>query len=202
MTVLDQPAKAVYLANRHPRLSRDEFRDRWIRHSRIGDAVGDSRLQSSVSSLRYCLTVDPSGILESATNEHDGVALLALRSVVSIPTFHAMLSQNEVAYADELRTFERPVEDFTMYTASELLVAGSETDAVVFELARRRVDVGPVEYLRQADRERERQIEQSELVDLGLRRWVRNIAVAPAPRGFSKRAPPPCKGPRRSWWPP
>jgi hypothetical protein len=184
MSLLTQPAKAIYLANRHPRLTREDFRHRWLRHSRIGEVIADSRLQSSVSGLRYCLTADPSGILACATNEHDGVALLALRSVVSIPTFHSMLTQNDVAYADELRTFERPVEDVTVHTASELLVEGSETDVVVLELARRRADVDPAEYLRQADEERERQLEDSRLVELGLRRWVRNVVVAPAPRGF------------------
>jgi hypothetical protein len=184
MTLWSQPAKAIYLANRHPRLSREVFGERWLRHSRIGEVVADLRLQSSVSSLRYCLTVDPAGILDAATNEHDGVALLALRSVLSIPTFHNVLTENDVAYADELRTFERPVEDVTMLTASDLLVEGSETDVVVLELARRRADVGPEEYVRQRDEERARQLEYVGLVEHGLRRWVRNVLVAPAPRGF------------------
>ena len=33
-----QTAKAIYLANRHPRLTRDEFRERWLRHYGVGDA--------------------------------------------------------------------------------------------------------------------------------------------------------------------
>jgi len=176
MTLSTQPAKAVYLANRHPRLTRDGFRDRWLRHGRIGDVVPDPRLQSTISSLRYCLTVDPAGILDTATNEHDGVALLGLRSVLSIPAFHGMLTENDVAYADELRTFERPVEHVMMLTASELVVEGGETDVVVLELARRRADVAPEDLVRQRD--------DVGLVDHGLRRWVRNVLVAPAPRGF------------------
>ena len=178
------PGKLVYLANRHPRLSRSEFRDRWIRHGSVGDAMADSRLESSVSSLRYCLNLDRSDVLPSATNEHDGVALLSLRSVVSIPTVHAMLTQNDIAFADELRTFERPVEEVTMYAASELLVDGSETDVVVLELARRRAGVGPVEFFRQADADREHRLTQTQLVARGLRRWVRNVVIAPAARGF------------------
>ena len=184
MTLASHPAKAIYLANRHPRLSREGFRDRWLRHSRIGEVVPDARLHSSVASLRYCLTVDPTGILAAATNEHDGVALLALRSVLSIPTLHGVLTDNEVAYADELRTFERPVEDVMMFTASELLVEGSETDVVVLELARRRTDVRPEEYLRQLDDEHVGQLEYVGLAEQGLRRCVRNDLVAPAPRGF------------------
>jgi len=150
-----QPAKAIYLANRHPRLTRDEFRDRWLRHSGIGESLADPRLESSVSGLRYCLTVDPSDVLPSASNEHDGVALLSLRGAVVIPTFHAMLTQNDVAYADELRTFERPVEDVTLYAASELVVDGPETSTVVLELARRRPELDPVTYLRRDNDERD-----------------------------------------------
>ena len=96
--------------------------------------------------------------------------------VLSIPAFHGMLTENDVAYADELRTFERPVEHVTMLTASELVVEGDETDVVVLELARRRADVAPEDLVRQRD--------DVGLVDHGLRRWVRNVLVAPAPRGF------------------
>jgi hypothetical protein len=184
MPTLDtQPGKHIYLANRHPRLTRETFAERWRRHSRIGESLADSRLQSSVSSLRYCLTIDPSGILESATEEHDGVGLLALRSIVSIPTVHALLVENEVAFADELRTFERPVEDIGTYTASEAIVEGAETDCVVVDLARRRPDLGPVEYFRQAASHGQAACQR--LVDAGLRRWIRNVTIAPAARGFA-----------------
>ena len=72
-------------------------------------------VRSRSLALRYCLTVDPTGILPGASNEHDGVGLLALRSVVSIPSMHAVLTRNNVAFADELRTFERAVQEVTIY---------------------------------------------------------------------------------------
>lgn len=171
------PAKAVYLANRHPRLSRPEFEDRWQRHSQIGEIAGDPRSFATISTVRYCLTVDPTGILPMGTDEHDGVGLLALRSMASIPLFHEVVSQTDVPYADELRTFERPVQDVTFYVGSELVVEGAETDVVVLELARRRAGVDPVDHLAQ--------IEEARLDAPGLRRMVRNVLVAPAPRGFS-----------------
>ena len=83
MSIVDHPAKAIYLANRHPRLSRSEFRERWLRHSRVGESMAGG--PQPIAGLRYCLTADPAGILPGASNEHDGVGLLALRSVVSIP---------------------------------------------------------------------------------------------------------------------
>ena len=84
MSIVEQPAKAIYLANRHARLTRDEFRERWIAHSRTGELLLAGGPQP-IAGLRYCLTIDPTGLLPGASNEHDGVGLLPLRSVVSIP---------------------------------------------------------------------------------------------------------------------
>ena len=178
MSIVDHPAKAIYLANRHPRLSRSEFRERWIQHSRVGEAM--ARGPQPITGLRYCLAVDPAGVLPGASNEHDGVGLLALRSVVSIPSMHMVLTRNDIALADELRTFERAVEDVTVYAASELVVDGPETEVVVFDYARRRETVDPVEHLRAL----ERHPDDDALLEAGVRRWVRNVAVGAAPRGF------------------
>jgi hypothetical protein len=178
MSIVDHSAKAIYLANRHPRLSREEFRERWLTHSRVGELLSGG--PRPIAGLRYCLTVDPTGLLPGASNEHDGVGLLPLRSVVSIPSAHAVLTRNDVAFADELRTFERAVEEVTVYAASELVVDGAETDVVVLHYARRGEAVDPVEHLRAM----ERQPDDEALLDAGLRRWVRNVAVGGAPRGF------------------
>lgn len=178
MSIVDQPAKAIYLANRHARLTRDEFRARWMTHSRVGELLGGG--PRPIAGLRYCLTVDPTGLVPGASNEHDGVGLLPLRSVVSIPAAHAVLTRNDVAFADELRTFERAVEEVTVYAASELVVQGPETDVVVIEYARRREAVDTVEHLRAI----ERQAGDEALLEAGVRRWVRNVAVGASPRGF------------------
>lgn len=177
------PAKMIYLANRHPRLTRAEFAGRWKRHATIGGSL-DPRIRE-VAALRYCLTHDPASILPSATDEHDGVALLALRSLLSTPAMASLLVENEVAYADELRTFERPVEDFALFTASELLVAGDETPVVVIDLVRRRPELAPNTYFRTDDEARETNLAESGLLELGLRRWVRNALVGTPARGFA-----------------
>jgi hypothetical protein len=147
-------------------------------HSRVGEVLAGG--PQPIAGLRYCLTVDPTDLLPGASNEHDGVGLLALRSVVSIPAMHAVLTRNDVAFADELRAFERPVEDVTVYTASELVVDGPETDVVVLEYARRREAVDAVEHLRAT----QRQADDEALLEAGLRRWVRNVAVGAPARGF------------------
>src|SRR5690606_693966 len=129
----------------------------------------------------------PAGILPAATDEHDGVALLALRGLAVLPALHAMVTGNDIAYADELRAFERPDEHTKWYAVSDLAVDGAETAVAVLELARRRVDVEPFAFARagaDAD-ERERRLALSGLREHGLRRWVHNALCAPGPRGFA-----------------
>lgn len=183
MDIRHVPAKTIYLANRHPRLTRAQFAERWKRHGSIGGSL-DPRIRE-VAALRYCLTHDPADLLPSATDEHDGVALLGLRSLLSTPAMASLLMDNEVAYADELRTFERPVEEFTLFAASELLVAGDETSVVVIDFVRRRPDVPPTTYFRTCDEAREADLTESGLLALGLRRWVRNALVGTPARGFA-----------------
>jgi hypothetical protein len=181
--VVRMPGKCVYLANRHPRLTRVEFAERWKRHASIGGSL-DPRIHE-VAALRYCLTEAPGELLPGASDEHDGVALLGLRSVLSTPAMASLMVDNEVAYADELRTFERPVQDVTLLTASELLVAGDETAVVVIDFARRRPEVAPTTYFRTSDEARESDLAESGLLTLGLRRWVRNALVGAPVRGFA-----------------
>jgi hypothetical protein len=182
VTARSHPAKQIYLARRHPSLTRAAFGERWRQHARIGRVLRDPRLESSITALRYCLATDQPDILPGASTELDGVALLSLRSLVCVPAVHAMLTQNDIAYADELRVFERAVEETTLYTASELVVSGDETDVVVIEMGRRRVGTGVDEHLDAADEARVTAV-GALAPDLGLRRWVRNMLVAPAPRG-------------------
>ena len=124
MSIVDHPAKAIYLANRHPRLSRDQFRERWLAHSRVGELLSGG--PRPIAGLRYCLTVDPTDLLPGASNEHDGVGLLPLRSVVSIPTAHVVLTRNDVAFADDFDvTLHAPIPDGCSHFAQQTLYQGS-----------------------------------------------------------------------------
>ena len=180
------PTKAIYLANRHPRLTREEFSRRWIRHSEDVGAVDEDRAPGySLVGLRYCLVVDPAGILACASNEYDGVALLPLRSLAMVPTLMSSTQRNEIAFADELRAFERPVNEFMMFTASDLLHAGAETETVVVEFARRRLSLDAHTYVQNLETDRAQSKAYAALLDAGLRRNVRNIAITAAPRGYN-----------------
>jgi hypothetical protein len=183
MDITTIAAKSIYLANRHPRLTRAQFAERWRHHGSVGAAV-DGRIREVVA-LRYCLTQSPEELLPFASDEHDGVALLGMRSVLSTPTLSALVHDNEIAYADELRVFERPVQDVTMNTISELLVSGPETSVVVLELARRRGELRPTAYFRSLNESRDIDLAETGLLDSGLRRWVRNALTSPARRGFA-----------------
>jgi hypothetical protein len=178
-----QAAKAIYVANRHPRLTREAFAARWQEHNRLGASRSDPLMRECVGG-RYCLTDPPPDGLPRASDEHDGVALLPLRGVQSIPAFNQVMTGNAVTYADELRTFERPVEQTTAFFASEVLVTGAETDVAVLLLLRRARSSTPSRFLASWRDHLVTSAGAGAMQGL-LRRCVHNVSAAPAPRGFA-----------------
>jgi hypothetical protein len=142
-------------------------------------------MRRETTSARYCLVNHSDDILEGASAEHDGVALFGLRGSYAIPAFADVVERTDATYADELRTFSRPVKDFTLYTSSEVVVAGPETDVVVLHFVRRRMDVLPSEFVTAWRDGHRDQLSEGGAVNGRLRRCVQNLPIAPAPRGFA-----------------
>src|SRR5215212_9801525 len=104
--------KLVYLARRNPVLNHEEFARRWVKHA-TNVSAGAPEALTEIRMARYCL-------VESGA-EYDGVGLLSLESLNSIPTMHRALVGTEVSLADELRTFSTFVKDFTVYCDAQIL---------------------------------------------------------------------------------
>jgi hypothetical protein len=94
-----------------------------------------------------------------------------------------LLETNDVTIADERRTFDRPVYEVVLHTASELVVAGPETGLVVIEFGRRLFGTLIEDFVRGSDSARARCTNLAE--GLGIRRWVHNTVVVHGPRGHS-----------------
>lgn len=177
-------AKAIYLADRNPRLSHAEFAERWLEHNRVTTGLCGRVMRRETASVRYCLADHSSALVPGASAEHDGVALFGLSGSYAIPAFADVVKRTDSTYADELRTFSRPVNDFIIYTSGEVVVAGPETGAVVLHFVRRGSDDLPSAFVnawRDAHHEK-----SSGPVILGgrLRRCVLNLLTSPAPQGF------------------
>ncbi|TPG29558.1 hypothetical protein [Mycolicibacterium hodleri] len=178
-------AKAIYLADRNPRLTHGQFADRWLEHNRVTTGLCGRVMRRETAAVRYCLVNHAGDILEGASAEHDGVALFGLRGPYAVPAFAAVVGHTDATYADELRTFSRPVKDFTVYTSSDVVAAGPETGVVVLHFVRRRTDVLPSDFVAAWVGGHRDLLAGGGAGGGRLRRCVQNLLVAPAPQGFA-----------------
>jgi hypothetical protein len=164
--------KLVYLARRNPALTREQFARRWVKHA-ANVSAGAPEALTEIRMASYCL-VDSGA-------EYDGVGLLSLKSLNSIPTMHRALVGTEVSLADELRTFSGFVKDFTVYCDEEVLRDAPPTTHAVLHFVRRSASIGPSAYAA-TWRDYARELEES--LDGTLCRHVLNHVIAPAPPGY------------------
>ena len=164
--------KMIYLARRNPALTREEFAQRWKKHAVVVGAGAPEAL-TETRAARYCLASGP--------QEYDGVGLLSLASLNSIPSMHRALVSTEVSLADELRTFSTYVKDFAVYCAEEVVRDTPHTTHALLRFVRRSESIEPTAFA-YAWRDYARQLEQS--LEGVLRRQVLNHVIAPAPPGY------------------
>lgn len=164
--------KMIYLARRNPVLTHEQFAKRWKKHAaRVG--AGAPEALTEIRTTHYCFA-EPGA-------EYDGVGLLSLKSLNSIPAMHRALVATEVSLADELRTFSTYVKDFTVYCAEETLSDAPTGRHAVLHFVRRSAAIGPSAFAA-AWRNHARQLGETLGVVLG--RHVLNHVIAPAPPGY------------------
>ena len=165
--------KLVYLARRNPALTHEEFARRWLKHA-TNVSAGAPEALTEIRMARYCLV--------EAGAEYDGVGLLSLASLNSIPAMHRALVGTEVSLADELRTFStyrQGLHRLLRRASPARHTYPRRTPCMHF--VRRSASIGPTAYAA-AWRVYARQLEQS--LEGTLRRHVLNHVIAPAPAGY------------------
>ncbi len=129
--------KMIYLARRNPALTHEEFARRWRKHAAVVGAGAPAAL-TEIRTARYCLV--------SEAQEYDGVGLLSLASLNSIPAMHRALVGTEVSLADELRTFSTYVKDFTVYCDEEVVRDTPATSHALLHFVRRSESIEPTAF--------------------------------------------------------
>ncbi len=177
-------AKLIYLARRNPALSADEFPRRWRRHARL--ASGLPELLAEYRGGAYC-HVQPGGeLLPGASSEYDGVAILGLNGVHSIPSVARALDTSDVTSCDELLVFSTYVRDFAILCEEKAFRQsdGSERGMiVVVQFVRARTGIGPSDFVARWHAHGERTISQP-VLNRVLRRHFHNVVIVPPPLGY------------------
>ena len=138
-------AKLLYLARRNPRLSREEFPKRWRKHA-ASVGGGAPEVLSEIRSTHYCLVRPSREVLPASSDEYDGVGLVRLHGLASIPAMHHHMVTNEITMADELRTFDTYVTNFGVFCAEEVVRDGELAGAALFHFVRRSPGVAPSDF--------------------------------------------------------
>jgi hypothetical protein len=170
----------IYLARRNPALTRAEFPKRWRKHAATVGGNAPEAL-TEIRGTAYCHVQPFRDVLPHSSDEYDGVAILRLNGLASIPWMLRESVTNEVAMADELRAFSTYVKDFTMFTADTVLQDGPETPAALLQFMRRQHSVGPSAFV---DAWRAHGAAVMSGLAGGLRRYVQNDVIVPGPPGF------------------
>ncbi len=177
-------AKMIYLARRNPALTAEEFPRRWRRHARL--ASGLPELLAEYRGGAYC-HVQPGGeLLPGSSSEYDGVAILGLNGVHSIPAVTHGLNASDVTACDELLVFSTYVRDFVMLCQEKAFResdGGERGMIVVVQFVRARPGMGPSEFVARWDAHGELTIGQP-VLDRVLRRHFHNVVVVAPPLGY------------------
>lgn len=110
--------KLIYLARRHPSLTREQFQARWRRHARLGMS-----LPRWVNIERYvhCDIVPPGKGFETVLGDQDGVGLIWHRSTSHRRAHLADTRSRLGMELDEAETFSEPIANVCL-VAQEVVV--------------------------------------------------------------------------------
>lgn len=171
--------KWIYLAQRNPRFTREQFAQRWLKHRTLG---AQPAMRAEFATATYCAVKSSSLPLDGLSDEYDAVGLFALASLGSIPLVAQNL-KNDYAQADEKRFFTTTADNFSMFCAENILREGDYTKTVVVQFLRRPADLGPTDFAKKW-REAHAPVVRESPAFKPVRQYIQNVMIAPPPPGF------------------
>ena len=121
--------KLIYLAQRRPDMSREEFVTRWRQHG----ALGMSRPRwKNIARYAHCDVLDAGADIPGISNDYDGVGLIWHKSPQARVAHLADDSSQADMEFDEERTFREPVVNFCLLaTETQRFTTGSIADNAI-----------------------------------------------------------------------
>jgi hypothetical protein len=134
------PHKLIYLARRNPAIAPEDFGEAWRSHSRLASTLGP-QFGKHFTRVRQCIKVYDADVPPEYINEHDGTALLTMKSWDDLRAARGHPDALATMRNDELRVFAEYAANFTM-AAQEVSAEGSgDGTAALISFVRRKPDV-------------------------------------------------------------
>jgi hypothetical protein len=141
-------SKQIYLAKRHPALSREQFRPRWRNHFAIASA-----LPRWVNVRRYaqCDAIVDVPPRVPISREYDGIGLHWFKSAEARARHIADAKSQQIMETDEDTLFSERVNNFVMPVGERILRDGPRSPFKLFVFLKRKPSVGFQDFLRRYD---------------------------------------------------
>jgi hypothetical protein len=134
--------KITYLAKRKPTIKPEDFPEAWRSHSRLASTLVNT-LGKHFSRVRQCIKIYDADVPPAYKNDHDGMALLTMKSWEDLLKSRYHPDAIAVMHPDEPRVFATYVENFTMAAEESLYFDRSEGQAALLHLVVREPGVDP-----------------------------------------------------------
>jgi hypothetical protein len=107
------PFKITYLARRNPKIAAEDFPEAWRSHSRLASTLVNT-LGKHFTRVRQCVKVYDAKVPAEYVNQHDGAALLTMKSWDDLLKARYHPDALKTMHDDEPRVFADYVKNFTM----------------------------------------------------------------------------------------
>jgi hypothetical protein len=166
--------KLIYLATRHPSLTRSDFTARWRGHGRLGMSMPRWK---NIRRYVHC-DVQETGV-EGISGDFDGVGLIWHRSPEARLLHRTDNSSQGQMEADEAVTFAEPVKRFCLLAEEHEIREGPAGPVKLIRFVERRADLSKSEFLDRWRTEFTRHLIEQGSADTAEFRCVQNYALPP-----------------------
>jgi len=137
--------KLIYLAKRNPAIAEKDFGATWKSHSLLASTLG-TNFSRHFTRVRQCIKIYDAKVPPEFVNEHDGVALLTMKSWEDLRAARSHPDAVSTMRNDELRVFAEYARNFTMATQEAVHEGTGEGVAALIHFLRRKSSIGPAEF--------------------------------------------------------
>lgn len=137
--------KLIYLARRNPAIPERDFGETWKSHSLLASTLG-TNFSRHFTRVRQCIKVYDAKVPAEFVNDHDGAALLTMKSWEDLRAARSHPDAVLTMRNDELRVFAEYAANFTMATQEIANEGTGEGAAALLHFSRRKPSIEPADF--------------------------------------------------------
>jgi hypothetical protein len=168
--------KFVYLAKRHPRLTREQFISRWREHGALAMGFMARQHWENVTRYVHCDAIHDHG-LSGVSDDYDGVGLIWFKDLDARKRHRSFAEARAAREADEDLAFAARVDRAALLTDEQVVLEGPTAGVKVVRFIAR--DRGAGDESREVAWREEQRTTVLGGLDGAMRRYVQNVPLPP-----------------------